>query len=367
MLLDMLGVIIGFASVMLLLALLVTALTQGTQALLRLRARNLQRGLASILGDAKVTSLVSNYQPESDSASASVESPNALARWVLNTPVISPILRRADPNSIWSIVRGPLVSWVESNTLRESLESLGVGNAEALSERFDRAQDLLSRRFTLIAKCVGLAWAVAVAIVFQVSAPALLSELSTDPELRARYVEAAPGILEYGEGALDRLTAAANVSGNALDQLVAAHPDIRSAVAELPRSSDIPADVSEELSHLLDDRDDREQLIDEFEELVVEQVENQRLVAQAERRQTLDKLSALSITPLRYGGEFYVRANGWPRAGNILGVLATAFLISFGAPFWFNILQYAFTLKDELDPTKRDRTDKDAPRVESAK
>ena len=49
MFLDILGVVIGFAVVMLLLSLLVTALVQATQHLLRLRARNFEYGLRALL------------------------------------------------------------------------------------------------------------------------------------------------------------------------------------------------------------------------------------------------------------------------------------------------------------------------------
>ena len=49
MLMDIIGVAIGFSVVMLLLSLIVTSLGQATQALLRLRGRNLRYGLAMAL------------------------------------------------------------------------------------------------------------------------------------------------------------------------------------------------------------------------------------------------------------------------------------------------------------------------------
>ena len=49
MLFDVVGVVIAFSAVMLLLSVLVTTLAQATQAAVRLRARNLQSGLAALL------------------------------------------------------------------------------------------------------------------------------------------------------------------------------------------------------------------------------------------------------------------------------------------------------------------------------
>lgn len=354
MLLDILGIAIAFSSVMLLLALLVTAITQGVQATFRLRARNLQRGLASLLADRR--------RGETEREPSSSLTDHQLAREIMNAPEVVPIQRRKDPNAPWNVLRGPLVSWIKPEALLAALKAKGIADSDAIAQRFQEAEDLLRRRFTLIAKVIALVVAVVVGAVFQVSTPDLLRQLSADPALRARYVEMAPDLLASSEGALDRLSAAANTSGNALAELTQSYPEIRERVREIPRDSQVPGDVSEALALAVEDLDQREQIVDRYEELVQEALEAQRDVAAAERQGIVDQLSLMSITPLRYGWAFYCE-DGRPRLENILGVLVTAIFLSLGAPFWFNLLQNLLNLKDQLDPTKRKKSSGSQPQA----
>ena len=63
----------------------------------------------------------------------------------------------------------------------------------------------------------------------------------------------------------------------------------------------------------------------------------------------MDQLSLINVTPWRYGTVFYLH-NGNVQLRNILGVLATAILLSLGAPFWFKTLKRGLALRDVLSP-----------------
>lgn len=352
-LLDVLAIVIAFAAVMLLLSLLVTSLAQATQAALRLRARNLQSGLASIL------------DPEFKSGA------RALAASLLNSVEVSVLRRRKDPTSWFSRLRGPFVSWVEPQRLREALTkevgdksepsakeekadeepATSAVDVDATVERFRRLDAPLKKRFALAMRMISVSWALIVALVFQVSTPMLLERLSTDPEYRERLAGRAEEILEYGGEALGRLEVG-DASETALERLMERHPELRGEVEEATSEEVFPEAAAEDLAEFLEQSPDRESLVEEYKSLLTEELEERREVAVAEAREATSQLAAIDITPWRYGGRFY-----WDRGlklANLLGVLVTAILLTLGAPFWFNTLKQAVALRDLLSPRKNE-------------
>ena len=191
MLLDILGVVIAFSAVMLLLSLVVTALVQASQATFRLRARNLQRGLAAVVEREL------GLKPGNES--------RRFAADLLNSPEIAVLRRRDDPNSLLNRIRGPLVSWLEPETLRKALQPSRSGSegsappgADPLPKNTDiestvaRFRDLdrfMRKRFGVAMRTISLCWAVIVAVILQVSAPELLKQLSTDLQFRMRVAQ----------------------------------------------------------------------------------------------------------------------------------------------------------------------------------
>ncbi len=169
---DVLAIVIAFSAVMLLLSVMVTALSQATQAALRLRARNLQSGLAGVVEQELKTT---------KSASRN------LAATLLNSPEIAVLKRRKDPTSLMGRIMGPHVSWCEPEDLRRVLKAQGAPQLHAIDsavERFGRLEGPngpLIKRFAYWMRVVTVSWAVIVAFAFQVSSPDLLRKLSTDP------------------------------------------------------------------------------------------------------------------------------------------------------------------------------------------
>ena len=64
-------------------------------------------------------------------------------------------------------------------------------------------------------------------------------------------------------------------------------------------------------------------------------------------RDSRDHLSALGVEPWSKGWDFY---GGEDSRRNIVGVLLTALFLTYGAPFWFRVLQSTVGLRDVLKP-----------------
>jgi len=364
MLLNVLALIIAFSAVMLLLSLLVTSLSQTTQAILRLRARNLEHAVTRLL------------EMELDVHTRS-RSRDCAAR-LLNSPDLALLDRRSDPNSLLSRFRGPQVSWVDPSVMREVLHKSqedsappGEGkregvipssvNVERVAQRFDRVEPAMSKRFAKIMRGISLAWAVVVAVVFQVSTPALVQRLSTDPAYRARVEGQASAIIE---GSRVVLTAPKDAAEVAFEHLIERRPELatlRNGVDTLDRH---PEATEERLAELLENHADRSAILADYDRLLEEALQAEVDQGIARTKATAQQLAAIDITPWQHDTRFYFD-NGSAQFVNILGVLTTAILLTLGAPFWFRVVKQSMGLRDLLAPPER-KNDKAPPAPKTA-
>ena len=109
--LDIIGVFIGFISIILLLSVLVTSLVQAFQSSLRLRARNLKKGLQSIVD--------THWQLDSKTS-------GDLALKALNAKHICILGRKSDPTTTVSRLIGPAISYINPKDLPEALREAGL-------------------------------------------------------------------------------------------------------------------------------------------------------------------------------------------------------------------------------------------------
>ena len=171
---DILGALVGLVTVLLLLSVVVTALVQATQALLRLRGRNLLFGLTGII--AEQTGLSG---PEAKEKAREILTANA-----------APVLRgHIDPLGWLGKWVGPQVSWLEVDDLRRVLDDCALNVSKDVQARIvDRYAKLekgaLSKRFLRNVRLWTIIWALPVAFYFQVSTPAVLNELLSQPHLQ---------------------------------------------------------------------------------------------------------------------------------------------------------------------------------------
>jgi hypothetical protein len=352
LLFDMLGIMIGFSGVMLVLSLVVTALVQATVHFMALRARNLQYGLAALLAG----TIKDINEPQA----------KELARRVLLSKHLMPGLSESVGDRLGLKLMGRRCTYVRSEHLRMALEedrhvapteagkaSAGKSRAPRIKDTedidgvmkwFPRLEDKLKQRYLSIVRVITVVWAVLIAVYFQVSSPALLHRLSTDPEFRVQAERAARSVLDEYEELSSELLTYQDVSDRALDQLGGKYEDLALLLEEASGIGDGRADIVAELELILENRPERTAVIREYGALLDELYRKAYVQAVGVAESEVSRLAMLDITPWRAGGQFYREFS------NIVGVLMTTILISFGAPFWFNKLRQLVNLGDALAP-----------------
>jgi len=340
MLSDVLAVLIGFVAVMLLLSLVVTALSQASQSFLRLRGRNLARGLSSLLGHAQL--------------GATEQERRATAREILERKALKS-RRPRTPRLV-----GPSSSWLTSDEmlggLMEVASKAPPGSAEGLPAQaperirtgFDAMEARLEQRFLLWMRILAVGWAVAIAVAFQVSTPELLSKLSSDPATRERYARAAVGLLPELEESVYELSRYVDVSDAALEKLAERHPDLRARLEEASGIAPTRSAIVDEVDLVLPaDLAGRKAVVAEYQGLLDELLREQLGTSVEASRLAVSRLALFDIEPWAEGSSFYW-IDGALRLNRIAGVLVTAIFLTFGAPFWFNQLRNLSSLRDVL-------------------
>ena len=230
MLMDVLGIAIAFITIILLLSVLVTAAVQASQAVLRLRGRNLLIGLAAaILSQQKGKTARVSY---SDRLKAKRDAMN-----ILNTRSADPMNGvGAGASKLTSLLRyyviGPKVSLISPEDLKAGLTEWGSFNAQQIDEiktGFERLEPHMAKRFQKVARGWSLVWAVVVAFVMQVSTPALLNKLGSNAEYREKILANTNQELGYAGEAISRLDYE-SAAATALEQLSERHPDLRERI-----------------------------------------------------------------------------------------------------------------------------------------
>ncbi len=372
MLSDILGVSIAFVSIILLLSILVTALVQFVQAALQLRARNLRKGLADLFREFDAA-----RREEGARTDAAVPAPKQytdLAGQVLNSPRIALMDRANEPsNSFQRLFRnltGPNISWIDAKKLPEVLEVVMTKQdeeelpaplqveegkrreqAEVLAGAFKESYPLLQRRFQLRIRWLTFGIALAVAVAFQVSTPRLLGELREDAERRNAIVAGAERLLETAAADLRRLDYE-DAAIEALQVLQVEYPKQSALIGQASGTGTTRRAVVEELALVLEDLPEGRQIVRRYERLLdtlsQEQLDTAREVALGAQGQ----LAEYEVFFWPEGLSFYFVAGqiglSTLRGNVLLGVLVTAILLSFGAPFWYEMLRNLVNLRDTL-------------------
>lgn len=327
--LDALGILIGFVSVILILSLVTTSLVQASSSLLRLRGRNLSRGLAILLDAAKPA----GGTPEETSMNSS-----ELTQKVLTAPELMNLGRNLVPSIIPAWLRSTSQTWIDSDQLKAILENtkdLPAGLADKAVELFPQLEKATTRRFAFFMRVNSLIWALAVAILFQISTPDLLRSLSADEELRAALVDSVEDMVEYPD-----------VAGQAFERLKADNAALADTEWAPSAATDSRAEILASLRAEIGGIEGSEALVgqyaDTLDDLYLEQLKS-----------SVAQLGELDIRPWSKGLEFYWTSEGL-RVENVLGVLITAALLTLGAPFWFKALKNLSGLRDLLSPLRRD-------------
>jgi hypothetical protein len=336
---QVLAVFIAFVSIILLLSILVTTLVQFTQAVLRLRGRNLVTGLAALL----------HATSPSEKRTRSVGRPERdEAREVLNTLEVGNLSPDTTPTQI-TITRllGPRISWIDADRFLNAADAAGKTTVDKSRARslFPVVEAAMEKRFILMMRICSLAWGLAIAVLFQISAPRLFHELWMDPERAAAISEKAGNYLKGADEIIDGFHDYEEAATDALVELASRYPDSR---ARIEAASGIGVNrefIIEELRTALGDDPDRDRILDDYADLLDKWQRDYVAGLSRTVGYASGELHALGFVPMPEKGFFVDHGPRWP---NIFGVLITAILLMLGAPFWFNILRNLVSLRDAL-------------------
>ncbi len=341
-LVDILAVVIGFAAVMLLLSLIVTAMVQITQNVLRMRSENLRDGIEFAIERAMKTKAVTS----------TIQDAKGVANQVMEEISLPP--PRSWVGKLANSVLPRARTWLKSEELDEYLAEMvdrGVGglrteHIEPIRKQFQRLEPLMTVRFGGYIRLVTVTWALVVAFYFQVSSIDLLQKLVQDPAYRAAAVAVGEQLAEGQGGEIrDNIEAPEQMARRAALVLAEAHEEhaeqIRTA-AESGGEEEITAALEEQLADLPPEQ--RSELIAEYQETLDALYLASVRESMTQVSEARVSLTALALSPWQYGWAFYCSAANW------LGLLITIIALSLGAPFWFNVLKSAVGLRDTLKP-----------------
>lgn len=187
---NTLGILIAFATLMLLYSIVVTSLVQATQAIFRLRGRNLWRSLTVILKEEEV-------ETPSDSAfDVIASSASAIFKVVEN------------PNSLFKNALGPGVTWLDAGQLEAALRKRSVEipteKVASIVSKFEQTERASRKRFQFWTRMLSIAWAAFIAVYFQLSTTDILNRLSSSEAERKNLISIAEQIARE-EGQTDEI------------------------------------------------------------------------------------------------------------------------------------------------------------------
>lgn len=362
MLSDLLGVLVGFATIMLFLSLIVTAMVQATIAMVGLRVRNLQTGLEEALRSGGIPPQVGSTTRAALAKQILVESAMPIGTTprhdVAEKPRrFSPMPTWLDPDDVPDLVSHALGA---AHAKQPGVGAALLGNVDAaaigkdVQTAFTRVHAYMNKRFASYVRLVTIAWAVLVAGAFQVSAPDLVKHLYQDAGYRTQVAAAGQTYVETHAAPAATPVSLEVAAHDAVADVIAVYPDLEQRLEDLNADADNIDGVEAELATLLKGYDQVDAVVR------LHRAATQRHL-QALYQQSLDaagastdQLGALNITLWPHHWSFY-RCGG-DALKNSLGVLITVIFLTFGAPFWYEQLKNLASLRDVM-------SDKDAKKA----
>jgi hypothetical protein len=255
----------------------------------------------------------------------------------------------------------------QQKAIVDSLDNLGATVERATTQAYDRfqrwfgsAQDRAEQWFQTHVRIVTIGCSICAAFILQLDTADIYRQLRASPLLTQGLAKAASNVIEEGSKILDPNNAPAH---QAYLKWAEKHPEQALTVSTPLRTRDeyrqaLNTQLSgnnvspEEAKKLIEDYDLLyKNAVEKFEESSREHVERLRKTASE---------AGFDFLPVNFLGRWdqstESNLHGWPRLrrqmghtfGHLFGILATAALLSLGAPFWFNLLKNLTSLRPAL-------------------
>jgi hypothetical protein len=305
--LQSLDILIGFAMVMAMMSLVITAMTQALSALLGWRGVYLKEGLQGLLAEAgglnaadagNLAQKILHHQLVSDSTLSASKYLEWL-KWLtpleklFNRWKLASALRKDEMTAVLeAIEREGLTAASADEAGVAKAATTVLPRAAVIENWFDRSMDRVSQRFGTKCRAWTVAFALIVAFGVELDTFQLLTKLSVDPQSRAELIAMS-----------DNLQKSA-------DRLNSSIPDASSGAQEWPATVAALKDVQSRANEV---------------------------------RTSLGN-AQFDILPSSLG-TWQDRIS--PKR-HLLGMLISGVLLSFGAPFWFNTLKSLLSLRSAV-------------------
>lgn len=363
--LERLDTLIAFATIMLGVSLLITIINQMVASLLGHRATYLKDGIKDLLETLdpklipyleKIATDVLTHKLASDSVFA--HQAWAPTRWKLANAVrpeeLAKLLKLVSTGQPYEAQIEAILNQVNPTVARDAQLLAGTVNTLApgatasadqllkqltdkatnaigrLEAGFNSTMDRVRQRFTLQMRIWSIVFALVFALAYHLDALKIYTQLSTDPTLRASLSNASENLLKnYSDVNNCQKSLAPNPAAtpSATQQPGATQPAAQNATAPspAPATSETPTQNGSAPSDNAKLDCDVKNLASSYKE-IRDQLSNPKL--------------ALFEVPKNWD-DF----GGW---GGLLRILATAGLLSLGAPFWYNVLKNLVNLRSQV-------------------
>jgi hypothetical protein len=222
-----------------------------------------------------------------------------------------------------------------------------------ISQWFDSVMDRSSQRFALEMRVWTIVFAVIVAFGLQLDAFSLFTRLSTDAQLRAQVLASSDALTKHADelGSQKSTNASPAVYILAMKQLIADYTNELTGFA-VPAGFATQESATNWLAGQLKKQnipDPDNQWVQKYQDLIPEA----RLRAASDNLNSLisDKL-IFTFVPSPYPAPFY--REWYPGNRVFWGIIASAVLLSLGAPFWFNVLKGFSNLQPVVAKKEKD-------------
>lgn len=358
--LNNLDTLIAFATVMLGISLLITILNQMIASLFGHRATYLKDGIKDLLQTLdpnlaphvdKIANDVLTHKLASDSAFVHQKwAPN---RWKLASAIrpdeltrllsavssgqpyqaniqaildqINPALEREATLLAHTVNTLAPAATASADQLIKQLADRATKAVGRVEAGFNATMDRVRQRFTLQMRVWTVIFSVSVALIYHLDAAKIYSQISTDPQLRASLTEASTALIKQYETVQGCQASTTGPSGNAAGGTQQPSGAPPSAGTQTQNQTGSNADSSKAC--------DPKALAGYY-------------------TQVRDQLSSPELSLFQVPDN-WLNFGGW---GGFSRILATAALLSLGAPFWYNALKSMVNLRSQVAEQQQKET-----------
>lgn len=323
--LEMLGILIGFSSIMLMFSMLVTALVQGVSATINLRAINLKGGLKRFVNRA------SKLLGEQNTNNEFLNDTLSLMKANLS------VLHKRD---LGFVSYEDVLAAMEKQHAFKTTISGSTTLAKSLKTQFERIEDEMTERFQTWMNTLSIAITFIVVFTFQLNAFELLKKLSIDEEFRQTIIAS--------QSQKKSLLLADDVKFQHINEVVN-HEFVAKYGANTPELKQLlnkeANSKRQALANFYASLETRPEFLkdhyDIYQSMLQAALDSEMKKIEARVKTSFDELAKFNFEPMPNDKKDY-------SLSNVLGMLFSTILISLGAPFWFKTMRNLIGLRNAL-------------------